>query len=77
MQAISFHSVDMKAEFFMFTMMCELELSMTDELDRASTCKKHYFSHKLSIRSHWNYLSAELYSKIPADFLQNMEINGQ
>lgn len=58
-------------------MMRELEPCMTDELNGANTCKKHYFSHKVSARSHWNYLSAELCNKISTNFLQNMEINKQ
>lgn len=80
MQAVGFQKVDVKAElekFFMFKMMCKLEPCMTNELDRASTCKNNYFSHKPSARNHWNYVSAQLYNKFSADFLQNMEINKQ
>lgn len=55
MGAPGFQRLDMKAELeevVMSKIMCKLEPCMTDKLDRASTCKKHYFSHKLSAKSH-------------------------
>jgi len=55
MKAVGFQRVDMKAEleeFLMFRMMHKREPCMTDELDRAGTCKKHYLSYKVSARSH-------------------------
>lgn len=70
MQAVGFQRVDMKAEleeYFTFRMMCELEHCMTNEL--ALTSVTDWMPEAIE--------TMELYKKISAEFLQNMEINKQ